>query len=128
MKPKILVLATFLFIGICAGAQTKHSLKTKYPTYKGLVMAGYQGWFRAPRTGVMYPSEEQISMLYMAMFDEFNEGTAIFKCTDNTPVSDIAKFAGMDGKPADHYLWLTGEAAKMLRKEIPLSFTIPERK
>jgi hypothetical protein len=29
--------------------------------------------------------------------------------------------------PSDHYLWLTGEAAKMLRKEKPLSLVIPER-
>lgn len=45
------------------------------------------------------------------MFDEVNEGTAIFKVTDNPPVSDIAKFVDMDGKPSDHYLWLTGEGA-----------------
>lgn len=67
------------------------------------------------------------SMLYVAMFDEVNEGTAIFKCTDAHPVSDIAKFINMDGKPSDHYLWLTGEAGKMLRKEKPLTMTIPPR-
>ena len=67
-------------------------------------------------------------MIYVAMFDEVNEGTAIFKCTDNPPVSDIAKFVNMDGRPSDWYLWLTGEAAKMLRKEKPLSFNMPERK
>ena len=67
-------------------------------------------------------------MLYIAMFDEVNEGTAIFKVSDNPPVSDIAKFATMDGQPSDHYLWLTGLGAKMLRKEIPLSLTMPERK
>jgi hypothetical protein len=66
-------------------------------------------------------------MIYVAMFDEVNEGTAIFKCTDNPPVSDVAKFVGMDGKPSDLYLWLTGEAGKMLRKEKPLNFKIPER-
>jgi hypothetical protein len=66
-------------------------------------------------------------MLYVAMFDEVNEGTAIFKCTDNPPVSDKAQFAGMDGKPSDLYLWLTGEASKMLRKEKALSFKMPER-
>jgi hypothetical protein len=67
------------------------------------------------------------SMLYIAMFDEVNEGTAIFKCSDNPPVSDVAKFINMDGKPSDTYLWLTGEAAKMLRKEIPLSLKMPVR-
>ena len=67
-------------------------------------------------------------MLYVAMFDEVNEGTAIFKCTDNPPVGKEIEFIDMDGKPSDHYLWLTGEAAKMLRKEKPLTFTIPVRK
>lgn len=66
-------------------------------------------------------------MLYVAMFDEVNEGTAIFKCTDNPPVSDVAKFIGMDGKPSDHYLWLTGQAGKLLREEIPLMFEMPNR-
>jgi len=67
-------------------------------------------------------------MIYVAMFDEVNEGTAIFKISDNPPVSDVAKFVNNDGRPSDWYLWLTGEAAKMLRKEKPLSLTIPERK
>ena len=66
-------------------------------------------------------------MLYVAMFDEVNEGTAIFKCSDNPPVSSIAKFINMDGVPSDHYLWLTSEAGKMLRKEKPLILTIPKR-
>ena len=59
--------------------------------------------------------------LYVAMFDEVNEGTAIFKCTDKPPVSSVAKFIDMDGKPSDQYLWLTGEAAKVLQKKKPLS-------
>lgn len=66
-------------------------------------------------------------MIYVAMFDEVNEGTAIFKCTDNPPVGQEIQFVGMDGKPSDHYLWLTGEAAKMLRGEKPLTFRMPER-
>lgn len=66
-------------------------------------------------------------MLYVAMFDEVNEGTAIFKVTDNPPVSNYAQFVNMDGKPSDQYLWLTGEAAKMLRGEKPLTFKMPER-
>jgi hypothetical protein len=66
-------------------------------------------------------------MLYVAMFDEVNEGTAIFKVTDNPPVSDVARFADLDGMPSDHYLWLTGEASKMLKRQTPLSFKMPER-
>jgi hypothetical protein len=68
------------------------------------------------------------TMLYVAMFDEVNEGTAIFKCSDKPPVSDVAKFISLDGVPSDQYLWLTGEAGKMLRKEIPLRFSQPQRK
>jgi len=66
-------------------------------------------------------------MIYVAMFDEVDEGTAIFKCSDNPPVSNEAKFIDMDGMPSDHYLWLTGEATKMMRKEIPLSIKMPKR-
>lgn len=68
------------------------------------------------------------TMLYVAMFDEVNEGTAIFKCTDNPPVGKEIEMAGMEGMPSDHYLWLTGEAARMLRREKPLTFQMPERK
>ena len=67
-------------------------------------------------------------MLYIAMFDEVNEGTAIFKVSDNPPVSPVAQFVDNDGRPSDWYLFLTGEASRMLRKEKPLQFTMPERK
>jgi hypothetical protein len=67
-------------------------------------------------------------MLYVAMFDEVNEGTAIFKVSDTPPVGGATQFMDLDHKPSDHYLWLTGEAAKMLRGEKPLTFTLPERK
>lgn len=63
--------------------------------------------------------------LYVAMFDEVNEGTAIFKVTDNPPVGKTTKFADMEGMPSDWYLFLTGEIAKMLRGEAPLSGEIP---
>jgi len=67
-------------------------------------------------------------MLYVAMFDEVNEGTAIFKASDDPPVGRNVQFIDMDHKPSDTYLWLTGEAARMLRGEKPLSITMPERK
>ena len=53
--------------------------------------------------------------LYVAMFDEVNEGTAVFKVSDAPPVGETVKFADMNGQPTDHYLFLTGEAGKLLR-------------
>lgn len=66
-------------------------------------------------------------MIYVAMFDEVDEGTAIFKISDNPPSGKNTHFVGNDGMPSDHYLYLTGQAAKMLRKEIPLSGDMPRR-
>ena len=66
-------------------------------------------------------------MLYVAMFDEIDEGTAIFKVTNTPPSGNITKFVSNDGMPSDHYLFLTGKAGQMLRKEIPLSETMPAR-
>ena len=68
------------------------------------------------------------SKIYVAMFDEVNEGTAIFKVSDEPPVGKQTKFIDNDHKPSDMYLWLTGEGAKMLRGEKPLILTMPERK
>ncbi len=67
-------------------------------------------------------------MIYVAMFDEVDEGTAIMKITDTPPNSEKAHFVDNDGMPSDHYLWLTGLGAKMLRKEIPLKIEMPLRK
>ncbi len=60
-------------------------------------------------------------MLYVAMFDEVDEGTAVFKCTNNPPTSPDAKFITYEGLPSDYYLRLTGKAGKLLRGEITLS-------
>ena len=41
-------------------ASPKHAADTNYPSYHGLVMAGYQGWFHKPEKGMMYPDEKNV--------------------------------------------------------------------
>ena len=60
-------------------------------------------------------------MLYIAMFDEVDEGTAIFKISNNPPTTGGSKFLTLQGLPSDFYLQLAGQAGKLLRDEIPLN-------
>ncbi len=129
---------------------------------------------RQPRLGgkffwsqLHYCIKAGAEMIYVAMFDEIDEGTAIFKCLNesktpsNVPAEDYwvlyrggnyykrtsdytgdlgpndwcrkasemnIPFYGIeDDLPTDHYLWLTGQARKMLNAEIPMTETLPER-
>lgn len=66
-----------------------------------------------------------VSMIYVAMFDEVDEGTAIFKCANDVPVGEGVKFLTYEGLPSDHYLRLTGTGAKMLRGELSITDTLP---
>lgn len=61
--------------------------------------------------------DEGAESLYLAMFDEIDEGTAFFKCTNTPPVGE-SSFITYEGEAPDHYLWLAGEAAKYLRGEL----------
>jgi hypothetical protein len=63
------------------------------------------------------------TMAFVAMFDEVDEGTAIFKVTNSPPTQ--GHFVGLEGLPSDWYLRLTGEGAKMLRGERAVAQEIP---
>jgi len=65
------------------------------------------------------------TMIYQAMFDEVDEGTAIFKCTNDPPVG-ASKFLAYEGLPSDHYLRLVGLAARMLRSRTPMPERMPD--
>lgn len=124
------------------------------------------------------------SAIYIAMFDEIDEGTAIYKCMHKSevpsnqadieywvvynPKNQSVQYANINGYaartsstvfisyqpvdpapdggwckserelgitfegidddlPTDHYLWLTGQAGKMLRSEIDLQSSQPKR-
>lgn len=83
------------------------------------------------RKGAFYWSEVSAAvqagatMFYVAMFDEMDEGTAIFKCSNTPPIGP--PLCDYEGVPSDQYLWLTGLAGKMLRREIPFSKQMPDR-
>lgn len=67
------------------------------------------------------------SMIYVAMFDEVDEGTAIFKCAQKVPVGK-SRFVPIEKDvPPDRYMWLAGQAAGMLKKEIPFQSSMPYR-
>jgi len=77
-------------------------------------------------------------MIYQAMFDEVDEGTSIFKCTNDPPVGSTpflptgnASYPPYDISdaqlPSDHYLWLVGQAGRMLRGEIEPTANMPLR-
>jgi len=65
-------------------------------------------------------------MLYVAMFDELDEGTAIMKCGGPRPVG-ASPFVDLSDVPSDHYLWLTGQTGRILRGEIPATPVLPKR-
>jgi glycoprotein endo-alpha-1,2-mannosidase len=72
------------------------------------------------------------NMFFIAMFDEVDEGTAIFKVTNNPPEpGGTHRFVtpSFDGipLPSDEYLWLTGQAGRALRGEITAGQTRPAR-
>lgn len=62
--------------------------------------------------------------VYVAMFDEVDEGTAIFKVTDAPPTQ--AHFVGTGGVPSDWYLRLTGAGMRMVRGERAVTEEMPK--
>jgi hypothetical protein len=66
-----------------------------------------------------------IDMAYVAMFDEVDEGTAIFKVSNTPPTQ--GSFATYEGLATDWYLRLTGEGTRMIRGEREKRATLPIR-
>ena len=76
--------------------------------------------------------KEGAQSLYVAMFDEIDEGTAIYKVLNqkNVPLNGSygSKFVGIDDDlPTDYYLWLTGQGAKWFHNERNYSDAKPQR-
>lgn len=114
--------------------------------YMPVVFAGFSWWNlkdgasplnQIPRRGGRFmwrqfynAVDAGCNMIYVAMFDEVDESTAIFKTAENstqTPTTGtfLTLDADLESIPSDWYLRLTGAATKMLRGEIELTDDIP---
>lgn len=65
---------------------------------------------------------------YVAMFDEIDEGTQIFKVNAAPPGGEGFAFQSYGALPPDHYLWLTGEATRLFRAAESFPAAPPVRK
>lgn len=66
-------------------------------------------------------------MIYVAMFDEIDEGTAIFKCAKEVPVGEGFRFVPIESDlESDYYLQLVGKAGKILKEKRELSEKLPK--
>jgi hypothetical protein len=68
-------------------------------------------------------AEMKQTSVYVSMFDEFDEATAILPISNAPPTQ--GHFVSGEGVRPDLYLKIVGEGAKMLCGEIPFSRTIP---
>ncbi len=68
-------------------------------------------------------SKLSVDCVYVAMFDEVDEGTAIFKVTSAPPMN--CHMVGFQGLASDWYLRLVGEAARRLHQKQPIPLEIP---
>lgn len=84
-----------------------------------------QGTLSVPRNGgsffwkqLSYAVEVGAEMIYVAMFDEIDEGTAIFKCAGRVPLAyPGSTFLPLEeGVSPEHYMRLAGKAGEMLRE------------
>jgi hypothetical protein len=70
-----------------------------------------------------------VANLFVGMFDEYDEGTAIMPMTDDPPLSPVGTwkgaFIGNEGAPSDWWVVLTGEGRADMFKQRTNSVTMP---
>jgi hypothetical protein len=64
-----------------------------------------------------------VCTVFVGMFDEVDDRTAIYKVADKVPVGEC--FVTYEGLPNDWYLKLTGAATRMIQGDSPVSRKIP---
>lgn len=97
-----------------------------YPGFSWANMKG-KGSFFVPRNHGRFFKKQLdnalkcgAKMIYIAMFDEIDEGTAIFKCASKVPRSENgSSFIAIErDSESDLYLRLVGETSKRLKKSL----------
>jgi hypothetical protein len=106
-----------VFPGFSWHNQHPNSPQDEIPRLKGRFL--WKQYVEAKKAGA--------TMIYQAMFDEMDEGTAIFKCTNDPPAGQ-SRFLTLEGLPSDYYLWLTGMGQKLLRGEIEAAGDLPPKR
>ena len=103
----------------------KHSKTTKYPSYKGLVMAGYQGWFHQPGKGVMYPDGNSVRI---DMWPDVSEYEKTYPTGQKLADGSTARFfSSTDESTVDlHFKWMQeyGLDASLIKAGLLDSLTI----
>ena len=61
----------------------------------------------------------KVNMVFQGMFDEIDEGTAVFKCTPAPPIE--ARFIDLENLPSDFYLNLVKSAKALIFNHISLA-------
>ncbi len=79
-------------------AQNRHGKESLFPSYKGLVMAGYQGWFRAPGDAV---NEGWVHYGSNSKFDNENNTIDFWPDVSEYEKTYKTEFKSSDGKPAE---------------------------
>lgn len=99
-----------------------------YPGFAWRNMNGENSFFVPRNEGRFFQKqidgaiELGAKMLYVAMFDEIDEGTAIFKCSKTVPMPEKGtEFVPIDSAiSSDHYLKAAGKASYILKKRVAM--------
>jgi glycoprotein endo-alpha-1,2-mannosidase len=97
MFKRTVLLSAILLVAGSVIAQTKHSGSSKFKSYKGLLMAGYQGWFNAEGDGA------NRGWYHYKSGNEFRPGkTKVEMWPETKELSKVYKtsFKHADGSPA----------------------------